>query len=75
MDLIFSINKSKFGVDEILVVAHLCGRYGKEPNFEKVDVIARMKACTSITEIRRFMGACVFYQIWIPYLAHIAKPL
>jgi hypothetical protein len=69
------INKSKFGFDEILVVGHLCGRYGRKPNPEKVDAIARMKACISITEVKRFLGACVFYQIWIPHFAHTARPL
>jgi hypothetical protein len=64
VDLTLSIDKSKFGFDEILVVGHLCGRYGRKPNPEKVDAIARMKACSSITEVRRFLGACVFYQIW-----------
>jgi hypothetical protein len=34
-----------------------------------------MKACSSITEVRRFLGACVFYQIWVPHFAHIAEPL
>ena len=75
VDLTLSIDKSKFGVDEILVVGHLCGRYGRKPNPEKVDAIARMKACSSITEVRRFLGACVFYQIWVPHFAHVADPL
>ena len=72
MDLTLSIDKSKFGVDGILVVRHLCGRYGQKPNLEKVDVITRMKACSRITEVRRFLGACVFYQIWIPHSVHVA---
>ena len=75
VNLTLSIDKSKFGVDEIVVVGHLCGRYGRKPNPEKVDAISRMKACGSITEVRRFLGACVFYQIWIPHFAHIAEPL
>ncbi len=75
VNLTLSIDKSKFGVEEILVVGHLCGSYGRKPNPEKVDAIGRMKACTSITEVRRFLGACVFYQIWIPHFAHIAEPL
>ena len=75
VDLTLSIDKSKFGVDEILVVGHLCGRYRRKPNPENVDVINKMKACNSITEVRRFLGACVFYQIWIPHFAHIAEPL
>ena len=75
VDLTLSIDKSRFGVDEIVVVGHLCGRYGRKPNLEKVDAIARMKACGSITEVRRFLGACVFYQIWVPHFAHVADPL
>ena len=75
VDLTLSIDKSKFGVDEILVVGHLCGRYRRKPNPKNVDVINKMKACNSITEVRRFLGACVFYQIWIPHFAHIAEPL
>lgn len=75
VDLTLSIDKSKFGVDEILVVGHLCGRYGRKPNPEKVDAISRMKPCGSITEVRRFLGACVFYQIWVPHFAHVADPL
>ena len=75
VDLTLSIDKSKFGFDEIVVVGHLCGRYGRKPNPEKVDAIARMRACSSTTEVRRFLGACVFYQIWIPHFAHMAEPL
>ena len=70
VDLTLSI-----GFDEIVVVGHLCGRYGRKPNPEKVDAIAKMKACSSTTEVRRFLGACVFYQIWIPHFAHMAEPL
>ncbi len=75
VNLTLSNEKSKFGVDEILVVGHLCGVYGRKPNPEKVDAIAKMKACSNTTEVRRFLGACVFYQIWIPHFAHIAEPL
>ena len=75
VDLTLSIGKSKFGFDEIVVVGHLCGRYGRKSNPEKVDVIARMKACSSTTEVKRFLGACVFYQIWIPHFAHMVELL
>jgi hypothetical protein len=63
VDLTLSIDKSKFGFDEIIVVEHLCRRYGKKLKPEKVDAITTMKACNSNTEVRRFLGACVFYQI------------
>ena len=70
MNLTLSIEKSKFGVEEILVVGHLCGSYGRKPNPEKVDASGRMKACSTFTEVRRFLGGCLFYQIWIPHFAH-----
>ena len=75
VNLTLSIEKSKFGVDEILVVGHLCGFYERKANPEKVDAIGRMKACGNVTEVRRFLGACVFYQIWIPHFAHMSEPL
>ena len=64
VDLTLSIDKSKFGFDEIVVVGHLCERYGRKLNSEKVDdAIAKMKACSSTIEVRRFLGAWIFYQI------------
>ena len=75
VDLTLSIEKFKFGTNEILVVGHQCGWYGRKPNPEKVDAIGKMKACSNTTEVRRFLGACVFYQIWIPHFAHISEAL
>jgi hypothetical protein len=34
-----------------------------------------MKHCTTITEVQRFLGAWVFYLIWILHFAHVANPL
>ena len=42
----------------------------------KVEAISTMKPdCSSVTEVRRFLGACAFYYIWIPHYAHITEPL
>ncbi|KAL2622834.1 hypothetical protein R1flu_003039 [Riccia fluitans] len=54
---------------------HLCGTFGKRPSPMKVDVIQCIQDCTSVTEVRRFLGACVFYRIWIPHYAHITEPM
>ena len=67
--------KSAFGLQEIVVVGHLCGSYGRKPNHRKVEVIGKIKDCSSVQEVRRFLGACVFYRIWIPHFAHVAEPL
>ena len=34
-----------------------------------------MEVCDSVTEVRRFLGACVFYHIWLPHFAHVSDPL
>ena len=74
--LTFSGEKSAFGQPEILVVGHLCGAYGRKPSPAKVDAITNMREeCKSQTEVRRFLGACAFYHIWIPHYAHLAEPL
>ncbi|GGV52480.1 hypothetical protein GCM10010495_82000 [Kitasatospora herbaricolor] len=68
--------KSVFGVREVVIVGHLCGFYGRKSDLTKVDVIGRMKEdCGFLTEVGRFLGACVFYRIWISYFAHIADSL
>ena len=74
--LTFSGEKSAFGQSEIMVVGHLCGPYGRKPSPAKVEAISAMKQdCNSVTEVRRFLGACAFYHIWIPHYAHVAEPL
>jgi hypothetical protein len=75
-NLTFSGEKSAFGQPEILVVGHLCGAYGRKPSPSKVNAIQAMKEeCVTQTEIRKFLGACAFYHIWIPHYAHVAEPL
>jgi hypothetical protein len=74
--LTFSGEKSAFGQSEIMVVGHLCGPYGRKPSPAKVEAISAMKDdCKSVTEVRRFLGACAFYHIWIPHYAHVAEPI
>ncbi|KAL2624277.1 hypothetical protein R1flu_008522 [Riccia fluitans] len=75
VDLTLSGTKSVFGVPEVIVVGHLCGTFGSRPSPMKVDVIQCIQDCTSVTEVRRFLGACVFYRIWIPHYAHITEPM
>ena len=33
------------------------------------------ETCILTTKVQRFLGACVFYLIWIPYFAHVVEPL
>ncbi|KAL3702469.1 hypothetical protein R1sor_020491 [Riccia sorocarpa] len=73
--LTLSGEKSRFGVPEILVVGHVCDSSGRRPNPVKVEAIARLVDCRSTTEVRRFLGSCVFFRLSIPHYAHMAEPL
>ena len=73
---IFSREKLTFGGQEIIVVMHLCGPYGQKVSPRKVNAIQGMKEeCETQMEVRRFLGACGFYHIWIPHYAHVTEPL
>ncbi|KAL3680762.1 hypothetical protein R1sor_023718 [Riccia sorocarpa] len=73
--LTLSGEKSRFGVPEILVVGHVCDSSGRRPNPVNVEAIARVADCRSTTEVRRFLGSCVFFRLFIPHYAHMAEPL
>ena len=76
VNLTLSGPKSVFGVNEVLIVGHMCGFYGRRPPPSKVDAIEKIvEICSSVSEVRRFLGACVFYIIWIPHFPHIADVL
>ena len=54
----------------------MCGAYDRKPSPSKVNAIQDMEEeCENQTEVRRFLGACAFYHIWIPHYAHVAEPL
>lgn len=63
VNLTLSFEKSTFGFKEIIIVGYLCRSYRKKSNLDKIDAIARMKVCRSITKIRCFLNAYVFYHI------------
>ncbi|KAL3691330.1 hypothetical protein R1sor_004981 [Riccia sorocarpa] len=76
VNLTLSGVKSTFGVREVVIVGHLCGWFGRKPGAAKIDAIQRIReVCKSLSKVRRFLGMCVFYYVWIPHYAHIAEPL
>ena len=74
--LTLSGEKSASRQEEVLVVGHLYGPYTRKPPPTKVDMIQSMKETSKAQlEVRRFLGPCAFYHIWISHYAHIADPL
>ena len=54
--------KSIFEAKEILILGHMCGPYGRKSSPTKLNAIQNMQEkCTSVSEVRRFLGVCVFY--------------
>ncbi|KAL3688964.1 hypothetical protein R1sor_015273 [Riccia sorocarpa] len=47
----------------------------KRPNPLKVEAFYRLVDCRSTTEVRRFLGGCVFFRLSIPHYAHAVEPL
>ena len=63
-----------FGTWEVLIVGHMCGPYGCKPSPTKVEAIQKMEdTCNSVIELRRLLGVCVFYRIWLPHYAPVAN--
>ena len=73
--LTLSPEKSLFAQPEMVIVGHLCNAEGRLPERKKVEAITQWKPCTTLTEVRGFLGACLFFRIWIKDLATIAEPL
>ncbi len=67
--------KSEFLKDGVKVVAFVCGSAGRTPEAAKVHKIINWRPCESITEVKGFLGLCVYYRVWIKDFAMRADPL
>lgn len=68
-------SKCHFGMSAINYLGYVVDADGVRTNPEKVAAIANMLPPTSVSELRRFMGACGYYQQFIPNFAELASPL
>ena len=59
----------------IEVVRYVYNREGKHPQKAKVLKILTWPLLNNRTELRGFVGICVYYRIWIPNFAVTADPL
>ena len=56
-----SREKSEFLKDRIKMVAFMCGSKGRTPEEAKIRKVVNWKPCTSVTEVKGFLGLCVYY--------------
>jgi len=67
--------KSQFLKEQIKIVAYVCGIDVRRPEEAKIRKITKWPACADLTDVRAFLGICVYDRIWIKNFSTIAEPL
>lgn len=67
--------KSQFCMAGLKIVGFVCDADGRHPESAKIIKILDWPECKDVSEIRAFIGVCVFYRIWVEYFALVAEPL
>ena len=67
--------KSEFLKKSWKVVAYICGEKGKSPEEVKMKKIEGWPPCKNVTDVKAFIGLCVYYRIWIRDFSVIVEPL
>src|SRR5882724_8880969 len=71
----FSGWKMDLCILEVVAVSHKCTYGGRYPEDQKVQKILDWPDCTSLTEVRGFLGVCGIVRIWVKNFAKQARPL
>ena len=56
-------------------MAYGCGQRGRKPAAIKVQRIGNWLVCSTVTDVRVFIGLCVYYRIWIWIFSVLADSL
>jgi hypothetical protein len=67
--------KCYWGMDRLTIVGYEVTAEGRYPDHQKVEKIAKWPECRNVTEVRAFVGICVYYRIWVHCFSIRAKPL
>ncbi len=70
-----NLSKCTFGLKEVTFLGHRISAAGSKPDPRNIEAVAKMKAPTTVKEVRRFLGMCGFYRKHVPSFAKIAAPL
>ena len=68
----FSGHKTVLCAEEITVVGHRCTIDGRLPEVHRVGVITRWPACTTVSEVRMFLGTIGVCRVFIKDFAKLA---
>jgi transposase InsO family protein len=67
--------KLALGMSRINIVGMVCDEEGRHPDFKKVQKILDWPIPQSTTDVRAFLGTCVFFRIFIDSFSIVAAPL
>jgi len=67
--------KSEFLKEQIKIVAYVCGIDGRTSEEIKIRKIISWPEYVDLTDVRAFLGLCVYYRIWVQDFSIIAEPL
>ena len=68
-------HKSIFGCQVLEYLGHDVSAYGITPNEAKVHAIKNLPRPTCLEALRRALGFCGYYRIYVPHYSEISKPL
>lgn len=57
------------------VVGYVCDKDGRHPEAAKVIKVVKWPTPNNTTELKGFIGLCIYYRVWIEGFAIIAGPL
>lgn len=68
-------HKSLLCVPEVVAVGHRCTYEGRVPEESRIQKIRDWPSCTSVTEVRAFLGTCGVLRVFIKDFAKVANPI
>ncbi len=61
-----NLSMCTFVLKEVTFLGHRISAAGSKPDPKNIEAVAKMKATTTVKEVRRFLGMCAFYRKHVP---------
>ena len=70
-----SPKKTKLGMKRLEFLGHVVSSEGVEPQWDKVEAIAKLPRPTTASEVRSFIGMATYYCKFLDHYSHVKRPL